>query len=121
MSDPLVKAVVDCSLGGAPDAAAAAQFEEVALGLLRDGEIEKAAAVMKEAAQILAASAVAPVTRVPLDDDELAQREADQAAHAERVRADDAATADRQALAKKLAAGKATPAEVQQALAQLLG
>lgn len=121
MSDAPVKAVVDCSLGGAPDPAIAAKFEEAALALLRDGEIEKAGLLMQEAKEVLAASAIATVAMVALDADELKQLAADQAAHAELVATEDAAAADRQALADKLAAGKASPAEMQQALAQLLG
>lgn len=51
---------------------------------------------------------------------ELAQLESDQAAAAAHAAADAQVAADRDALVAKLAAGKATPAEMQAALAQLL-
>ena len=57
---------------------------------------------------------------VPLDAAELAQREVDQAAAVAATAADDQAQADRDALVAKLVAGKATVAETQTALAQLL-
>ena len=57
---------------------------------------------------------------VPLDADELKQRELDQAAAVAATAADDQAQADRDALVAKLVAGKATVAETQTALAQLL-
>jgi hypothetical protein len=57
---------------------------------------------------------------VPLSPEELAQRETDQAAAEVQAAADAQLQADRDALVAKLAAGKATVAEVQQALAQVL-
>lgn len=57
---------------------------------------------------------------VALTPTELAQRETDQAAAAEVAKADAKVAADRDALVAKLSAGKATPDEVQQALARVL-
>lgn len=58
---------------------------------------------------------------VALTPGELAQRETDQAAAEVAAKADARVTADRDALVAKLTAGKATPDEVQQALARVLG
>lgn len=90
MADTLTKVVVDCSNSGAPDAAFVAQVEGEALELLRNGEADKAAAVMRDVQAALVLSSAAMSTVVPLAADELAQRELDQAAA---VVAADAATA----------------------------
>jgi hypothetical protein len=57
---------------------------------------------------------------VALTPEELKQRETDQTAAEVVAAADAQATADRDALVAKLTAGKATVAEVQQALAEVL-
>lgn len=61
------------------------------------------------------------VRLVPLTADEKKQRAQDSKDHAARTAAEEQAVAERAALAARFASGKATPAEVQQALAQLLG
>lgn len=58
---------------------------------------------------------------VALTPGELAQRATDQAAAEVAAKADAKVAADRDALVAKLTAGKATPDEVQQALARVLG
>jgi hypothetical protein len=57
---------------------------------------------------------------VALTPEEIAQRETDEAADGDRRAAADAAQAEQDVLKTKLAAGKASDVEVQQALAQLL-
>lgn len=130
MSTPApTKLVVDCSAAGAPDPSLAETFHEAALAILqnagtnpgdRELALERAGKLMQDANDVLTASAVPTETIVPLTDDELAQRDVDQAAAAAQA-ADVSAAADaRAALVAKLAKGSATGAEVQQALAQLL-
>lgn len=79
---PLMKVVIDCSTAGTPDPALAAQLEAEALDFLRNGEPDKAAVVMRDAAAALALSVVETSTVVPLNDEEIAQHAIDQAAAA---------------------------------------
>lgn len=58
---------------------------------------------------------------VALTPDELAQRETDQQAADAQAKVDAQVQADRDALVASLSAGTATPDQVQQALAQVLG
>jgi precorrin-3B methylase len=129
MSDTPVKLVVDCSATGAPDPALAEEFQKAALSVLQnvgtgpgdmDRALERASKIMQDANDILTAAAAPTETIVPLTQEELAQRDADQAAAAEQSKADQAAADARATLTAKLAKGAATDAEVQQALAQLL-
>ncbi len=60
------------------------------------------------------------VLRMPLTEAEKKQRAQDSKADASRKAAEEHAAVERAALTARLASGKATPAEVQQTLAQLL-
>jgi hypothetical protein len=86
-----VKAVIDCANAGLPDAelaaVVAAHFEGAALEALRAGDLQKAAQLLDEAKDIVAQSAVAKETFVPLTAAELEQRAADEAAALEDARA----------------------------------
>jgi hypothetical protein len=89
MSDAPVKVVVDCSQSGAPDKdvadALAGNLREAALDAIANGDLEKAAAFMQNATDALAASDVTPGQVFELNDEEIAQHEADQAEFAERA------------------------------------
>lgn len=91
MSDTPVKVVIDCSATGAPDPALADELHKAAVDILANagsnpGDMElalvRAGQLMQDANAVLSAAAVVSDTLVPLDQDELAQRDADQAAHA---------------------------------------
>lgn len=122
MSAPVpVKLVIDCSASGAPSPEMVAALEADALELLRNGQPDAAASVM-QSVQAASDAAARPVeTLVPLTADELAQRDLDQAAAADAAKAQAAADAAQAALVAKLTSGSATSAEIQSALAQLLG
>lgn len=91
MTDQLVSIVLDASATGPPDAAHVEALRQEALALLEQGELaetaaerqaflEKAANVMAQARDELARSQIATVTTVALTDEQIAQRDIDQAA-----------------------------------------
>jgi len=121
--ETLVVVTIDCSHTGAPSEEFVSSVRAEALALLEAGETEKAANVMQQAAraaELIAASQTGLVSVRPMTDEEIAQREADQARAAADADAASKADAARAALKEKLAAGSASDAEVQQALAALL-
>jgi len=126
MATPLVKVVIDCSISDR-DAVVAYTQDQVAAVLKQrtDEKItsEEAAAQLIALADLAAEAVDIPdrVTIVPLDADELADHAARQTQAVEDAKTQEAAQADRDALVAKLNSGGASDAEVQQALATLLG
>lgn len=115
--DVPVTVVIDCSPA---DPAAVQKLAKEASDLLDAGDLAGATDKITEA-RALASAGAASVTVRPLDDGELAQRQIDVAAARSLQDASDTADAAKKTLVEKLAQGKATSAEVQGALAQLLG
>lgn len=118
--DVPVSVVVDCSPPSAMNADALTLLQE-GMDLVKDGDQAIGFAKMEEARVAIEAGKAERITVRPLTGEELAQRDVDQAAAARQTDADEKAAADRKALVAKLASGKATAAEMQTALAQLLG
>jgi hypothetical protein len=116
--DVPVAVVVDCSPPSDTENSALALLEE---GLTLARSDKAAGAELIQAGLQAMESIEAPHTVTPLTDDELAARKETGDADTAAILAADTAIADRQALAEKLTAGKATAAEMQTALAQLLG
>jgi hypothetical protein len=112
--------VVDCSAARQPDPVIVGQLRNEAIALLEAGKAAEAANVMQQAREHAEAALHAEVTSRDYTEEELAQHDLDQAAAAAHAAAADEAAAERAKLVAKLTAGKATSAEVQQALAQLL-
>lgn len=114
-----VTVVIDCSPPGETESAAFDLAREAA-ELVKSGDLEGAQAKITAAQTAIAESATQRVTVRPLTDDELVQREADAAAATAYAQHAADADAAKQALATKLRTGKATPAEVQAVLADLI-
>lgn len=88
----LVKAVVDCSTAGALDqdtaAQLAAELREAALRAVENDDLEKAAILLQDAKDALAAGVAPGHQLVELTEDEIAALEEHQAEQAERLDAD---------------------------------
>jgi len=124
--DQLVKVVIHCSVPDRDAVVAYTQDQvEAVLKQRTDGKItsEDTAAQLIALADLAAQAAGIPdsVQIVPLDADELAQRDKDQAAALEDAAAQAKVQADKDTLVAKLTAGSASTGEVQAAMAALLG
>jgi hypothetical protein len=119
--DVPVAVVADCSPSPAHEAGIA--LIEEGITIARNGDAAAGMAKIAEGQAMLEqlASVPPPVSVRPLDAEELAVKEADRIDGEATVAAAESAAADRAALTEKLTAGKATSAETQAALAQLLG
>lgn len=117
--DVPVAVIADASAEKPPVEGFTDALRDEALQLLAGGEAAKAMLVVAEAQRLDQLPSVIEVR--PLTDDELAQKteRADGAAARQDELAKAAAAND--ALVEKLAAGTASPAEIQSALARLLG
>lgn len=80
MSNGAVSVVLDASATGPPDPAHIEQLRQEAMALLEAGEADKAANVMQQARDAVNRSQLATETIVALTDEQLAQRDVDQAA-----------------------------------------